>query len=567
MAKNTNNSLSDLNNEGQKFNRPLTSNEIENNNVDDDKKIEELRKRRSSAPTPQRKEALDNNIAKTEQHKRNALTNPPVGGNDDMSSLFQRNASIDYGRYINADGSVQKNWENFNTKDGDNFEINSKITSKNTPVFYNDGSLESDEGLSLPNLIKWSEDYPALQLKFQDFAYCKKLGYYPNNRLIILRRFKAGVPDNLFDYVNESSKIEYNQPLSTMITWWNPEEEIGDMNMSFSESWTEYKSGLMQTFKESLNDFDNGVFIKKDEGEGKVQAVSESGYNDLVTALAFDTFISDKDYKKEDGVPYTRSNTGNPNLIKSAKVRTTGGGGLKSNIEFSIDFEYEMRDINNIDPGIAMLDLISNCTRMGTSVSEFKYNIPALKNSVGVKALINGDINKALEVFKTSISDLTDTIKGGFDNITNLLGDNDLDKTKSKKDIDEKKDDNIVTKGVKYIISRYRENLKTALSVDTGLPSGIWHVTIGNPKAPIISCGDLIIRSSKLKLGKELGYNDFPNEFKVSYNLESARERGRDELNRIFNAGRGRVYVYPNAIANPDYDLYSNGNSNPDTKN
>ena len=58
------------------------------------------------------------------------------------------------------------------------------------------------------------------------------------------------------------------------------------------------------------------------------------------------------------------------------------------------------------------------------------------------------------------------------------------------------------------------------------------------------------------KLGKELGYNDFPNSFEVEYELESARERGRNELIRIMNSGRGRLYVYPNSTKNPDYDLY-----------
>jgi len=115
---------------------------------------------------------------------------------------------------------------------------------------------------------------------------------------------------------------------------------------------------------------------------------------------------------------------------------------------------------------------------------------------------------------------------------------------------------NLAKNFLEYIISRYREELKSSLAVDTGLPSGIWHVSIGNPKMPIISCGDLIITSSKLKLGKEFGYNDFPNSFEITYRLKSARERGRNELVRIMNSGRGRTYVYPEASDNPDYDMY-----------
>ena len=108
---------------------------------------------------------------------------------------------------------------------------------------------------------------------------------------------------------------------------------------------------------------------------------------------------------------------------------------------------------------------------------------------------------------------------------------------------------------MRYVASKYRESLKAALAAETGLPSGIWHITIGNPKNPIVSCGDLVLETSHLKLGKELGYNDFPNEFTVEYQLSTARERGRDEIERIFNSGKGRVYTYLNPSNNTDYGI------------
>jgi hypothetical protein len=556
--KNTNNSLSDLNNQGQGFNKSLSleangDNGVNNITVSQQDavkgQISELRKKRSSAKNKLEREGFDKQLS-SKNDELTALDTLTENELADMTSLFDSNALIDYARYIETDGTVTKDWKHYNSElNGDkmSFKNNSSITKRNQPVPYKDTTLDSDEGLSLPNLIEWSEKYPALQLKFQDFAYCKKLGYYPNNRLIVLRRFKAGVPDNLFDYVNTGSRVEFNQPLSTMITWWNPEEEIGSMDFKFNENWTGYSKGLMDTFKTSISDFTGGLIGGEDD-KGK----KKTGAVDLINGLIGEKLLSEG-YKKEDGVPYTRSSVGSPNLINDAMVRKTGGEGLSSNIGFSLKFEYEMRDINGIDPGIAMIDLISNCTRMGTSVSEFRYNIPALKESVGVKALINGDIGKALDTFKealkdftTDISKLFEKVGEGIQRIAESLTTGIFDTIKNS---------------AEYIISRYREDLKAALSVDTGLPSGVWHVTIGNPKSPIISCGDLVIDSSTLKLGKELGYNDFPNEFSVTYSLKSARPRGRDELNRIFNAGRGRVYVYENAKLNPDYDLYSSDTS------
>ncbi|MFM2392693.1 MAG: hypothetical protein RLZZ546_675, partial [Bacteroidota bacterium] len=43
-----------------------------------------------------------------------------------------------------------------------------------------------------------------------------------------------------------------------------------------------------------------------------------------------------------------------------------------------------------------------------------------------------------------------------------------------------------------------------------------------------------------------------------TYDLQSARPRGRNELIRIFNSGRGRLYVYKQPTLNPDYDMYNN---------
>ena len=558
-SKNTNNSLSDLNNEGQQFNRALSGDELgnytSNKPVTDDEKLKkekvELINRHSSSQDEKEKADIENQISENQNQISNlGETGLDDEGLSDMTSLFDNNAIIDYGRYINSDGTVAKNWKHYNSEDSISFTNNSEITKKNEAVRYKEDndSVDSDEGVSIPKLIEWSEKYPALQMKFQDFAYCKKLGYYPNNRLIILRRFKAGVPDNLFDYVNDSSKTEFNQPLSTMITWWKPDEEIGDMTFKFNENWTGYKMGLMDTFKAVASEVKGGA------GSTSTKPGEGAGANDLVTSLLSESLLTSERFRKEDGVPYTRSSMGSPNLIHDAMVRQTGGDGLSSSVKFQLSFEYEMRDVNGIDPGIAMIDLISNCTRMGTSVGEFKYNIPAIKNSTSVKALINGDINKALEAFKTELKGFTADLKNGFNEI--------IDGVKNLTTNTSDTLGNLANNAIKYIISRYRERLKGALSVDTGLPSGIWHVTIGNPKAPIISCGDLVIDSSTLKLGNELGYNDFPNEFKVTYSLGTARPRGRDELNRIFNSGRGRVYVYPEAKYNPDYDLYTSDTPN-----
>lgn len=554
-AKYTNNSLTDLLNQKTKFNDSLSENSIRNaNDINNaNANINELRRLRKNAKDDEEKKRLDDLILKNEQDLNKKSSTPTSYVNDtdsNMRSLFDKDATVDYARYITGDGVIPLNWKHYKATSNEYTEFinNSAIIDNNIPVLYRDDSLDSDNGLSIPNIISFSERYPSLQLKFQDFAYCKKLGYFPNNRLIVLRRFKHGVPDNLFDYTVESTQMKYNQPISTLVTWWKPDEEIGGISLKFNEDWGNHNEGIMITLRDTAFDYIGKV------GSGSKKDIA--GYEDTITSLVANAVSDDfTKFKKIDGTSYTQSYKGNPNLIFEAMKRKTGGEGLKSTLTFSLTFDYEMREINNIDAGIAMIDLIANCTRMGTSVGEFRYNSSAFLESDAIKAFINGDLEKAFNKFIN-----------GFEAFRNsLLG---LSKEKEDPKEDPKKGEKSIVQTVIdyatelgrdtfiHIISRYREDLKAALSVDTGLPSGIWHVTIGNPKAPIISCGDLVITGSDLVLGRELGYNDFPNEFSVTYTLTAARTRGRDEINRIFNAGRGRVYVYKEPKNNPDYNMY-----------
>lgn len=469
------------------------------------------------------------------------LKNIKSGNLSNSNSLFDRTAYVDYARYVNT-----SKWTEYK-KDNDQFTTNSDYVYDGKIPKPSKMKDDNTHDLELTQIIKWSEKYPALQLRFQDFAYCKLLGYYPNNRLIVLRRFKGGVPDNLFDYYQGSDKggeVRFSQPLSTMVSWLRPDVNI-IQTLTFNENWVEHDSSLFETIKDAIS-----------ESEGKQKGKKRQILEDTATMLSLDT-LSKVLGERVDGVPFSKSFEGNPNLVSSAMKRKTGGGkdgGLSSSIKFDLEFEYELRYINGIDPSIAMLDLISNAMRMGTSEAEFKFNIPFLMTDPTINKILHGDTSTITTEFFNKISKMTTDIQSELTTYIN----NSYSVAKSIFSADNIKTglNNVATKIIEYIISRYREDLKAALSVDTGLASGIWHVTIGNPMIPIVSCGDLIVSSSTLDMGTELGFNDFPNSFKIKYSLTSARERGRQELIRIFNSGRGRFYVYPNASDNPDHDLY-----------
>lgn len=477
-------------------------------------------------------------------------------------SLFDAKAYLDYARNYKTATRWYENRTNDSTTNLDIFVVNNKDFDMNVPVAGDPIKKEGD-GLSVAEIIKWSEAYPALQLRYQDFVFSKNVGILPNNRLIVLRRFKHGAPDNLFDYYRDSEGVEFaGRPLSTMISWVKPDKEF--FVLSFSEGWEDSKIGDFFSWaggkaadpnNEGILNFklynlgDNSLFF------ALLSALDgDAAKGNLISGTKENGFGIGKDkvgnFLNEPG--------GNPNLIRKAAMRRIGGeGSLKSEISFTCEFEFEMRYIQGVDPGVLMLDLISNCARMGTSVSQFRFDIEFLQSET-IQRIINGDFEIEIEALFSKLTDVAEDMGAKLLTFLGGVG-------KSVTEAFKKKEVNFSAMGEgaksvllntsQMILSRYRENIKHALSGETGLPSSSWHLTVGNPKNPIVSCGDLVLSDSTLTLGKELGYNDFPNSFTYSVNLKSARERGRNEIERIFNAGRGRFYVYANPSDNPDYHL------------
>ena len=69
------------------------------------------------------------------------------------------------------------------------------------------------------------------QLKPADFAYLKNVGVYPNNRLMVARRFASPTGDNI---MIKKKPTEIGS-LATLITWVPEAEDF--LNISFGEEW------------------------------------------------------------------------------------------------------------------------------------------------------------------------------------------------------------------------------------------------------------------------------------------------------------------------------------------
>ena len=92
-------------------------------------------------------------------------------------------------------------------------------------------------------------------------------------------------------------------------------------------------------------------------------------------------------------------------------------------------------------------------------------------------------------------------------------------------------------------------NIKVGGNILVGEPVGEWHLTIGNPLNPIMVIGNLICKSMKVDWEEELGPDDFPIGFKVTYTLEHAMARDSDAIQSMFNRGMGKFYTLPDYIS------------------
>lgn len=103
-----------------------------------------------------------------------------------------------------------------------------------------------------------------------------------------------------------------------------------------------------------------------------------------------------------------------------------------------------------------------------------------------------------------------------------------------------------------------------------GAPVGEWHLTIGNPFNPIAVIGNLICSKMDVQWDDELGPDDFPMGFTVTYNIEHGMARDSDAIQSMFNRGMGKFYALPDYMSTSSdgmtyVDKYTKDNGHGDT--
>jgi hypothetical protein len=466
------------------------------------------------------------------------LAKAKLGKNDGMFSQF-------------TGGTLLKPWGN----------ISKTGTSNDTTGLSNDYKGVSRTALhnndvydtSILNIIeKLSGTRGALRPS--DFAYCKNLGVYPNNRLIIARRFSGAIDDNILQ--------KGRGPIAVLISWRKTDEDF--IEIGFGEDWIDANAD----FTELLNNMGKDLLGNSKLGDvagAAMGAIPLPGFSEGLTRKVLEALGIYEEGASNEPLP-----AGNPNLIKMAKRRKTidygqAGSGLKCTFTIKMECEYEQKFISGVDPTITYMDILSNALRFGTSNS-YDY---------GLSGKFAGKLKKWVNDPQSLITDFATSLKNGLNAASSLMRksiedafNSDIiatrkrnnakdDDKENKNEIEAKREqrestlaafdetfnsvlDSIGDSLIKTV-QKYKQEIYGISAALSGVASTPWHVTVGNPLRPIFCAGDLYTDNVQVNLGSTLAFNDLPSNIKIDFTLTPARPWGLQEIMAKFNTGNIRT--------------------------
>lgn len=402
--------------------------------------------------------------------------------------------------------------------------------------------------ISLINIIEQLSGTQA-ELRPSDFAYLKDVGVYPNNRLMIARRFQSPQADNIYKKAKGVSA-----PMAIMISWKPQGEDFIDI--SFGESWDDANAD----FKNVLDSLGEDFKIS-DMGQkvgAAIVAIPLPGFTEQIQRQVLTRMGVFREGADNEPLP-----SGNPNLIKMAKRRKTvasesAGSGLKCTVSINMICEWEQKFISGLDPTIVYQDILSRILTFSTSAS-YTY---------GLSKTFQDTIDRWMQDPSQILKDMITYIKDGLSKAAKEINKavNGFKDTLSQKKQDEiganklKENQDLLSKINSYgnsiaddivneigtiltkQIQKYKIEIEGIARALTGAPSTPWHITIGNPLRPIFCAGDMYMEQDvKLTLGPTLAFNDLPSSIKAEFTLQNARPWGLQEIAAKFNSGSIRT--------------------------
>lgn len=369
-------------------------------------------------------------------------------------------------------------------------------------------------------------------LRPADFAYLKDVGVYPNNRLMVARRFASPLRDNIFG--------TGNVPLSILIGWKPQDEDF--LSMSFGEEWEDSGADFTSVMNSLGEDFMGKSFGSKIGGA--LGAIPLPGFTEsLQRSILTNLGVIDKE--DNELLP-----AGNPNLIKIAKKRkliTYGqaGSGLKCDISIKMVVEYEQKFISGIDPTIVWQDILNKIATFSTSRSQ-DYGLSKKFNETVDRWVNNPDniVTDMISLIKAGLESAKGALMDGLNSfISNKPGEDPL-KSILSGDGAQTLYNNVIGVAadvLKKQVQKYKVEIEGIARALSGAPSAPWHITLGNPLRPTFCSGDMLMEELTLTLGPVLAFNDLPSTIRAEFTMKNARPLGLQEILAKFNAGHIRT--------------------------
>lgn len=465
------------------------------------------------------------------------------------------------------------------------------------------GSLNSKKkdlsDCSIHKLVELSQDNKSelglATYRYIDFAFCKDLGKFSNNHLITLRKFPMAVGDDIFHVSGDPNDINRGIPdIGRLVTWFgNEDNKLEDIcRYTYRASWKEFTSEIDNRPSEQqdsgiLDKLSNFMSSGNNELVGKGFSANTGLINQVAGVLNI-PILSDPTtprYNWELLSNYDKHRIYEP----QDRIWDTHQyeGRLEFNQEITLVFRYVLRSYYNINPKNAFLDLLGNIHtvtyRRGTYwAGENRVYGPQGDSSVYNKGLAfvdesfnklggifqrfaNGETNINYDTMVGWLGSMCSVIGGGLEklkqvaenSLTNMMNGNTSDvKDVVNKGVDIAQD--LTKLGIKFdketkfsdaisgIFKNYlgRPALYAFNSLLTGDNVGPWHLTVGNPRNPILAIGNLIMDDfTEIEHSGPLGIDDFPTELKVTVRLKPAMSRDAVNIQKMYTKGLRSIYT------------------------
>lgn len=394
------------------------------------------------------------------------------------------------------------------------------------------------------------ENNLSMVYSYSDFIYCKYHGKIPNNYMLTLRRFHLPIVDDIistktYDF-KSGQTVDTRQPdLARAVTWMS--EATGNKLEDILKFNTELKFKPVESEMQVMQSKAQGIQGSSILGIGTTGFSVASAISSTATLGSGQTTAGGREIAANSGFDPIKSTY--PNFVEGPlyviKRIMVKDSGIECSPEFKLTFHYDLRSYGNINPKLAMLDILSNMLVLTYNAAPFWGGATRYTG--------NGTFGKPLgDHSKLAAGDL-----GGF--VKSLMGD--IGNMASKIFGDGKGGfsfDSIVGGAGKVMGDMLggwlSKNFNTpqgaqgAAAFLSGSPTGNWHLTIGNPLNPIAMIGNLVLTTSEYKFVGPLGKDDFPTQLEVVVTLKSGRDRDKGDIETMFNAGRGRLYQVPEGM-------------------